>query len=155
MNVAFKYCLSGQVHPIAKAYPVTNGVVYKKGDFVMLTAGLAVLATATNPILGSVEGVISATKAPVGADAGYTDQWTGVTGQFVLVNVDPTAVYAVDLSAALHTTGAAHEGVHFDITDKDTVDESSATTSAAQLTLVSGAADATRADFVIYERMLV
>jgi hypothetical protein len=151
-NNEFVYCLSGQVHPICKAYPVTNAVIYKKGDFVSISAGLVVLTTTGTAVLGTVAGVESSAHAPVGADAGYTDQWTGVTGQYVLVNVDPTSVYAVDMDAAIGA--ASYVGCHYDLADKDTVDESGGSTSSMQLTLVSGTTGETRGEFSVFERVL-
>lgn len=161
-NNEFKYCLSGQVHPICKSFIGGNSVVFKKGDFVMLSGGFLVLATATNQILGTVEGCQTTGKAPHAMDS-TPDQWTmtsdnqTVAQDEILVNVDPTQVVAVDLSAAIGTTASSTIGFHFDLTDKDTVNEGSAaaaTTNSCQVTLIEQLTT-TRGLFVIHERQLV
>lgn len=160
-NNAFVYCLSGQVHPIAKSYIGYNSVAFKIGDFVSLdTNGFVVLATATNPILGSVVGVKTSAGAPVDFDSGSADTWTmssdnsTVAKKEILVNVDPTACYAVDFSAAIDTTSGSAVGARYDITDKDTINEASATAGSAQVTLVATTSSTTRGIVKIFESQL-
>lgn len=161
-NVKFAYCLSGQVHPIAKGYIVDNSDVITMGDFVSLnTDGHAVLATATNPILGSVVGMVGPNGEPIAFDAGSADTWTAasdnetVAQNKVLVNIDPTACYEVDFSAAIGTTSGSKVGARFDLTDHDTVNEASAGTGSAQVALVATTDVTTRGIVCIVENQLM
>lgn len=160
-NVKFAYCLSGQVHPICKSYVIDNSDALTIGDFVSLnTDGHVVLATATNPILGSVVGVVDANGGPVAFDSGSADTWTAasdnetVAGNKALVNVDPTACYEVDFSAAIGTTSGSKVGARFDLTDHDTVNEASAGTGGAQVSLVATTGTTTRGIVKIFEPQL-
>lgn len=160
-NVTFAYCLSGQVHPICKSYIIDNSDALTTGDFVSLnTDGHVILATATNPILGSVEAVVDANGAPVAHDSGSSDTWTvasdneTVAMKRALVNVDPTACYEVDFSAAIGSTAGSKVGARFDLTDHDTVNEASAGTGAAQVSLVATTDVTTRGVVKIFEPQL-
>lgn len=162
-NVKFVQCLSGQVHPIAKSYIIDNSETIKQGDFVNLdTSGNCDRAAATELILGSVITVVDANGAPVAPDSGYEDRWTvasdneTVAKKRALVNVDPTAVYEVDFSANIGTTGGSVVGARFDLTDHDTVNEASATAGSAQVALVETiSGDADRGRVVIVENQLL
>lgn len=160
-NVKFAYCLSGQVHPICKAYIIDNSDAITTGDFVSLnTDGHVVLATATNPILGSVEAVVESDGGPVEHDSGSSDTWTAasdnetVAKRMALVNIDPTACYEVDFSANIGTTSGSVSGAKFDLTDHDTVNEASAGASAAQVSLVATTDTANRGIVKIFEPQL-
>lgn len=163
MNVEFRYCLSGQAHPITKGYVINNSAAIKKGDFVRLdTNGHIVRATATTNILGSVEAVYNSDGSPVAADSGTLDTWTvasdneTVAMKKALVNVDPTAVYAVDFSGDIGTTSGSVVGARFDLTDHDTVDETSAGTGSAQVALVATiSGDADRGEVIVLENQLM
>lgn len=160
-NAKFCYCLSGQVNPILKSFVIDNSDTIKQGDLVMLnTDGHAVVGTATNLLLGWAETVVTSSGAPVAPDSGYEDRWTvdsdneTVDKHVVLVNVDPTAVYEIDFSAAIGTTSGSKVGARFDITDKDTVNEASATAGSAQVALVETTDTTTRGRVVILESQL-
>lgn len=161
-NVEFVQCLSGQVHPIAKGYVINNSATIKRGDLVSLdTNGNIVRATATNPILGSCVGVVDANGAAIAPDSGTEDTYTvasdneTVAMKKALVNVDPTAVYEIDFSAAIGTTSGSHPGARFDLTDHDTVNEASAGTGSAQVALVETTSTTTRGRVVIVENQLL
>lgn len=162
-NVEFTQCLSGQVHPILKGYVINNSATIKRGDFVRLdTSGNAVRGTATANLLGGCMGVVDANGAPVAPDSGTEDTWTvasdneTVAMKKALVNVDPTAIYEVDFSAAIGTTGGSAAGARFDLTDHDTVNEASATTSSAQVALVEAVpGSTTRGRVVIVENQIL
>lgn len=152
--------LSGQSFWPNKAYIGANSVVFKRGDFVALnTSGFLALATAGNPILGTVSGCQKTTKAPKAMDS-TPDQWTmtsdnqTVAKDEILVNVDPTQVVEIDFSADVGTTGGSVLGARYDLTDKDTVNEATAGTVSAQVALVETVPSVSRARVVIVERQL-
>lgn len=162
-NVEFVQCLSGQVNPIAKSYVINNSEAITEGDLVRLdTNGHVILATAGANILGSVIGVVTTNGGPVAYDSGSEDTWTvdsdneTVDQHKALVNVDPTAVYEIDFSADIGTTSGSVVGARFDLTDHDTVDESSAGTASKQVALVETISDDDdRGRVVILENQLL
>lgn len=163
MNVEYAYDLSGQTEPIVKSYVINNSATIKAGDFVRLdTNGNVVRATATTNILGSCQGVVDVNGGNVATDSGTNDTWTvasdneTVAMKKALVYVSPTAVYRVDFSGDIGTTSGSVVGARFDLTDHDTVDETSAGTGSAQVALVDTIADdADRGEVVIVENQLM
>jgi len=114
---------------------ITNSVVTAVGDAVKTVSGFSALATTGSRILGIVESIIGANGLAVSTGSTYRgnpgDTFTAdsdnqtVDMARVRVDIDTTSLYENTPDAALGTTtGSGLAGKTFDLTDEDTIDES-------------------------------
>jgi hypothetical protein len=122
---------------------ITNSVVVAVSDSVKTASGFAALGTAGARVLGhvvSIEGADGLTPIKDGTYRGnpgeaYTaasDNQT-VAKVRVRVDVDTASLYSAELDATVGTTsGSELAGKNFDLTDEDTLDESTVVETTAQ-----------------------
>jgi len=122
---------------------LTDSLVVAVGDSVQTTAGFLALGTAGSAVLGHIESLIGKdglTPVKDGSYLGnigeaYTAAATNETVAKISarVDIDPRSLYSAELDANIGTTAAsALTGSHFDLLDKDTLDESTASATTGQ-----------------------
>jgi len=145
---------------------LTNSQVTTEMDSVKHSSGFVALGTAGVAVLGHVvsintnKGLSPITSGAAGAEIGsYTGTFTAtsdnqtVAGVYALIDVSQSSLYSAELSATIATTtGSNLAGYRMDLTDEDTLDESSAVTTTAQYANVEvDRNDATRMVVNIFE----
>lgn len=153
--------------PVLREFLINGSITVTVGDFVKVsgTAGedSMALATAGDRIAGIVADIrTSDGRSPSsnGAGAAFVDTYTTASDNEtvakvkVLVNVSTDCLYTGEASATPGTTtGSNKAGYTFEITDEDTIDESTAHATTAQQLIGFGVdpTDATRILFKINE----
>lgn len=158
--------LDPQGAPVLRREIVTNSVALVQSDSVKLASGFVALGTAGALVLGHAVGM--------GTDLGVGHNTTGVAGaemgSFVgsfthasdnqtvakaraEVDISKMTMYSAEVDVAIGTTtGSDLAGYRMDLVDEDTLDESTAATTAAQYnTWGTDANDTSRAIVNIYE----
>ena len=138
-----------------------NSVTFKKGDAIRINAdGFADLADATEGIAGIVDGVTTAKDTRTDPDSGTLDEYTMASDNETVAQLKikfiPALVnylFSNDASGDLAQTNLLQ---YFDLSDKDQVNQGSATnTATAQMRLVEldpdGDGDASKGLFQIVE----
>lgn len=170
MAFAVYGCLGEQSGaPVLRSEILTNSITVTEHDAVRLASGFIALGTAGTSVYGHVVGI--RTDKGVGLE---TDGSTGAeTGSFVgtftaasnnqtvgkvraEVDVSKNTIYSAEADAALGTTtGSNLAGFFMDLVDEDTLDESTAATTAAQYaTHGSNPEDTTKALVNIFESQI-
>ncbi len=139
MAFRYKKSLNPNSGPVLVSIPVTTTITIAVGDAVDVSAtgtGYLGLATAGNAVLGHVHALVQPNGLPLTAATGAVDRLSYTTTSsgeiFAMVDVSKDSLYSAEMSAALGTTGAAPYFENYDLTDEDTIDESSATYNTAQ-----------------------
>lgn len=167
--MAFKrigYLGSEHGAPIKAARIITNSVVTTELDSVKLASGFVALGTAGAAVFGHVlairteKGVGVDTSGATGAAIGsYAGTYTAASNNQTVAkvkaecDVSKNTLYAAEVDAAIGTTtGSNLAGYRMDLVDEDTLDESTAATTAAQYgTHGVDIEDATKAVVNIFE----
>lgn len=132
--------------PVKKNMIITNSITVTEMDSVKLSSGFIALGTAGALVFGHVlaigtaKGVGLNTSGAAGASMGsYVNTFlTSSTNQTVAMvkaecDISKFSLYSAELSAAAGgTTGSNLAGYRLDLTDEDTLDETSAVTTTAQ-----------------------
>ena len=169
--MAFKH--AGTLSPYGAAVKIavvaTNSIVVTELDSVKVSSGFAALGTAGASVYGHVtairtnKGVGLNTTGAAGSEAGsFVGTFTfSATNQTVALNkveldVSKQSLYSAEVDATIGTTtGSDLRGYFMDLTDEDTLDESTAATTAAQYaTHGADANDTSRAIVSVYESAL-
>jgi len=146
--MAFKQIGSLNPHgaPVMRRAIITDSVVSVLQDSIKLASGFAALGTAGVAVFGHVisheraDGVGVETSGAAGSQSGsyigtYTASATNETVEKVVAvcDISKSTLYSAEVDAAIGTTtGSNLLGYNMDLTDEDTLDESSATTGTAQ-----------------------
>lgn len=141
--MAFKKVGSLDPHgaPVLKRAIITNSVVTTQLDSVKVASGFIALGTAGAEVFGHVlahsteEGVGLNTSGATGADIGsYAGTYTAASDNQTVAKVkvecdiSKNSIYSEPTSGTLGTTtGSNLLGYYLDLTDEDTLDETSAT----------------------------
>lgn len=132
--------------PILRGEVITNSIVTTVGDSVKMASGFIALGTAGASVFGHVVGISTkkdvgvSSSGAAGADFGsfvgtYTAASDNQTVGLVkaICDISQTSLWSGELSAAIGTTtGSNLTGYRMDLTDEDTLNESSAATTTAQ-----------------------
>ena len=144
----FRYSLAPGSDESVRQYVIANSATIAEGDVVLLSSGYLSPGTATNRLVGVVEGIVDANGVPLDhPEADHDGTWTNSPNTYVassdnqtdkqvraLVRTDPLAVYSATPDATIGTTtGSNLQGYYCDIASETAPDESGASTSAAQL----------------------
>ena len=139
--------LDGHGAPVLRREIITNSVVTTVLDSVKFASGFVALGTAGAAVLGHVMqigtnqgGVGVSSSGATGAEIGsFLGTFTAASDNQTVakvraeIDVSQNTMYSGELSATIGTnTGSDLAGYRLDLTDEDTLDESSAATSAAQ-----------------------
>lgn len=146
--MAFKKVGSLTPHgaPVLRKEVITNSVVSTVLDSVKLASGFIALGTAGAAVFGHItshsrnDGVGVETSGAAGAATGsYVGTFTAASDNQTVglvkatCDVSKNTLYSAELDATIGTTtGSDLAGYYIDLIDEDTLDESSAATSAAQ-----------------------
>lgn len=142
MAFKFKKSLRGHSAPVLVRVIIDNSDVVQLGDAVKVyNAGNAEIATAGAPIAGFVHAVVDANGLQPAPDSGTTDTWTVESDNetdkqlAVLIDMDLDSIYSGDVDGTIGTTGTSNkQGCSLDLTDENSIAETSATrTATAQL----------------------
>jgi hypothetical protein len=132
--------------PVLRSEILANSITVTENDSVKAASGFIALGTAGALVFGHVVGIANdkgvglnttgVAGAEVGSFAGTfataSDNQT-VAKVRAIVDVSKYTLYSAELSAAIGTTtGSNLIGYRMDLSDEDTLDESTATTSTAQ-----------------------
>jgi len=158
----FRKSLLTKDAPTSLNFIIDNSDTITIGDAVMLNSdGHVVVATTGEEILGIVIGVVDKNGLPISADTGTTDTFTVDSDNETVdlveakVIVDKYSLFSTDSSGTLATTNLMQ---FFDLTDEDTLDQTSASDTTGQFQLISldpdGDGDASKGLFRIAESML-
>jgi len=159
---SYRKSLITKDEPTLLYFIIDNSGVITLGDAIMInTDGHAVVATAGEEVAGIVACVVDANGIAVEPDSGTTDTYTvdsdneTVKKYQVGLIVSPFALFSNDSSGTLATTNLMQ---FFDLTDEDTIDQSSASDASGQFQLVGldpdNDGDASKGLFRIAESML-
>lgn len=132
--------------PVLRREVITNSVVSTVGDSVKVASGFIALGTAGAAVFGHLaahadaEQVGMTTTGATGAELGsYVGTFTAASNNqtvsqvTAVCDISKKTLYSAELDAAIgSTTGSNLPMYHLDLTDEDTLDESTAATSAAQ-----------------------
>lgn len=132
--------------PILRKEILANSITATVNDSVKLSSGFVALGTTGALVFGHIRGIATnkdvgvqstgASGAAFGSFVGaYTTASDNQTVAMVRAEVDisKTTLYSAEVDVAIGTTtGSNLAGYRMDITDEDTLDESTATTSTAQ-----------------------
>ena len=146
--MAFKQIGSLNPHgaPVMRSAIITDSVVSVLQDSIKLVSGFGSLGTGGVAVFGHVisheraDGVGVETSGAAGSQSGsyigtYTASATNETVEKVVAvcDISKSTLYSAELNAAIGTTtGSNLLGYNMDLTDEDTLDESSAITGTAQ-----------------------
>ena len=147
----FKFSLIAQPSKGTRLYTIADSQTFTVGDTSMFTTGYLVPGSASNALLGVVEGFVDANGLPLdnSRKADFDGTYTATSDTYVsaadnstdkqvqaIVRIDPFAVYSATPDATIGTTpGSNLPGYFCDIADEDEPDESDATTATAQLAI--------------------
>lgn len=132
--------------PVIRRETLANSITVVESDSVKLASGFAALGTAGALVFGHVTaistrtGIGLLTSGAAGAGMGsYLGTFTTASDNQTVakvkaeVDISKFTLYSAELSAAIGgTTGSNLSGYKLDLSDEDTLDETSATTSTAQ-----------------------
>lgn len=142
MAFKFKKSLSGNSASVLVRVIIDNSDVVQLGDAVKVyNAGNAEIATAGAPLAGFVHAVVDANGLQPTPDTGTTDTWTAaatnetVAQWAVLIDMSLDSIYSGDVDGTIGTTVTSNKmGISVDLTDENSIAETSATrTATAQL----------------------
>jgi len=125
---------------------ITGSVVTTVMDSVKLTSGFVALGTAGVAVFGHVNAILKADGSPMttsgatGAEIGsYVGTFTATSTNTTVakttarIDLSQMTLYSAEVSATIGTTtGSNLSGYRMDLTDEDTLDESTAATTTAQ-----------------------
>lgn len=132
--------------PVLRREVITNSVVSTVGDSVKVASGFVALGTAGAAVFGHLsahadaEQVGMTTTGVAGAELGsYVGTFTAAaanqTGAQItaVCDISKKTLYSAEVDATIGTTTGSNLSMyHMDLVDEDTLDESTAATSAAQ-----------------------
>jgi len=159
---SYRKSLITKDEPTLLYFIIDNSGTITLGDAIMIDSnGHAVVATTGEEVAGIAAQVVDANGIPVEPDSGTTDTYTvdsdneTVKKYQVGLIVSPFALFSNDSSGTLATTNLMQ---FFDLTDEDTIDQSSASDKSGQFQLVGldpdNDGDASKGLFRIAESML-
>ena len=155
--------------PVLRRETLANSITVTVNDSVKFASGFGALGTAGASVLGHVNGIVTNkgvglnTTGVAGAEMGsfvgtFLTASDNQTVAFVRAEIDisQTTVYSAELSAAIGTTtGSNLPGYRMDLTDEDTLDESTAVTTTAQYaTLGVDGVNSAQASVYIFESQI-
>ena len=166
--MAFKKVGSLNPHgaPILRSEIIANSVVSTQLDSVKLASGFVALGTAGAAVFGHLAGHVDgkavglSTSGVSGAEIGsYVNTFTAASDNqtvgmvAAMVDISKDSLYSAEVDVAIGTTtGSDLAGYRMDLVDEDTLDESTAATTAAQYgTFGVDPDDSTKAIVNIYE----
>lgn len=134
MAFKFKKSLTGHAAPVLTRVIIDNSDVIQLGDAVKVyNAGNAEVATAARPIAGFVHAVVSSTGLQPTPDTGTTDTWTVASDNETvaqiacLIDMSTDSIYSGDVDGTINTTNSsAKQGASFDLTDENSIAETTA-----------------------------
>lgn len=132
--------------PVLRQAILTNSIVSTQLDSLKVTSGFLALGTAGVVVFGhmlsheTLGGVGVETSGAAGAQSGsYTNTYTAASNNQTVgkvkgvCDISKFTLYSAELSATIgSTTGSNLLGYNLDLTDEDTLDETSAITGTAQ-----------------------
>lgn len=156
----------GDTAPVKLAIIATNSIVVTELDAVVVTSDFAALGTAGVSLYGHVTGIrtdsgvgLNTTGSAGAAMGSYVGTYTfasdnqTVAKSRVEVDISKFTIYSAEVDVAIGTTTGSDLSNYFmDLVDEDTLDESTAATTAAQYhTLGADPDDTAKALVTIYE----
>ena len=132
--------------PVLRRTIITNSVVTVVNDSYKLASGFGALGTAGTSVLGHVTGISTLDQVGVnttgvaGAEMGsFVGSYTAAADNQTVaqvkaeVDISKDTLYSAEVDVAIGTTtGSDLDGYFMDLADEDTLDESTAATTAAQ-----------------------
>lgn len=132
--------------PVLRREVITNSVVSTVGDSVKVASGFIALGTAGAAVFGHLaahadaEQVGLTTTGATGAELGsYVGTYTAASNNqtvaqiTAICDISKKTLYSAEVDATIGTTTGSNLSMyHLDLTDEDTLDESTAATTSAQ-----------------------
>lgn len=167
--MAFKRIGSLNPHggPLLRRYTLGNSITATEMDATEASSGFAILGTSANPLIGHVDSIVTLNGVGVednGSGSDFVGSYTTASDNQTVaqvgarVDVSKETLYSAEVSQAIGTTpGSNLNHYKMDLSDEDTLDETSAVTgtnSAQYATHGTDPADTTKAVVNLFESII-
>ena len=137
--------------PLLKRYTANNSIVLTELDVVENTTEFLALGTSANPLVGNVMSIVTFDGLGVtdnGSGGAFSNTYTLASNNTTVaqigarVDISKETLYSAELSATIgSTTGSDLPFYKMDLTDEDTLDETSALTGTSSLQYLTHGTD--------------